>query len=135
MAVGLTPSELFAIVADDLGAPLCDAARGHPPAPTAAAGAAAAHPVLPPPPPPLLSSVRCSSGLDGLQQLAALMALQQEPSLHGLELGLEPKTPLMSERQHDVLQPSQSGRAGSTGSAGSGMHGGTQPRQGSPRCR
>ena len=140
--MGLTPSELHAIVADELEEPASlqsgSSARGRCPA----AVAAAAEPLhLPPPPLRPLSSICCTSTqLGDLQQKAALMALQQSPSRLGTEISLEPATPLVSERLFvataTMTQPSQSGRPGSAGSGGSGTLGGTQQQQqGSPRCR
>ena len=148
--MGLTPSELHAIVADELEEPASlqsgSSARERCPA----AVAAAAEPLHPPPPPlrPLSPICCTSTQLGDLQQKAALMALQQAPSRLGMlapsrlrtEISLEPATPLVSERllvaTATMTQPSQSGRPGSAGSAGSGTLGGTQQQQqGSPRCR
>ncbi|PRW44238.1 Arginine repressor [Chlorella sorokiniana] len=137
-ASGNSMAELYDIVADDFNEPP-SLPRGsglskqrQTPAAPAAALAAAEPPRSPPLPAirPLCPICRASS-LDDLQQMAALMALQQ-PSRHRSELSLEPATPLVSERHFGAAatQPSQSDRAGSTGSVGSG----TQVEQGSPKC-
>ncbi len=141
--MGLTPSELHAIVADDIEEPACaQCGSGSAAQRYSATAATAAEPPPPPPlPPRLLPPICCTSTqLGDLQQKAALMALQQAPSRLGTDISLEPATPLVSERLFvataTMTQPSQSGRPGSAGSAGSGTLGGTQQQQqGSPRCR
>lgn len=134
LAVGLTASELYDTVADELQEPASPPRSSGPAAAPPAAAAAKAQSL---PLRPLAPARRSTSSLGDLQQMAALMALQQEPSQQSWERSLEPATPLTSERHHGAAttHPSQSGRAGSTGSAGSDTMGGQQAQRGSPRCR